>query len=889
MNLQILLFFSALDYGLSLAASALKINVSHGQESKIPSWYIQPSSKANANLSTLSQPGVDVSTWHFAALSKCTLMGCLIEAGLYQDSKLWYSNNLKAFDLKQFTVPWLYRQQFSLSSARGSHYFLKTNGISSRADIYFNGRQVATKKTQSGAYGGQVYDITEVVRSENAIVIQAYPANYKRDLVIGFGDWNPESPDNGTGVWRDVTIKQTGPVALSSLSVLTQSYPSIKNGSAQVALKINVQNLEKSAIAVDINIIISLDSTGFSQKIRKNLKLKPGAVELIKESLNLDKPAIWWPKQWGDQPLYTVQLSAAVDGLVSDSVQSHFGISQVTSQLNQYNDTQFFVNGRPFQVLGAGYAPDMFLRWDSVRFKAQAQYMLDMGLNTIRLEGKMEHPEFYDITDRLGLMVIPGWECCDKWEAWSYNDDIDKPVPIWNADDYATANASIRHEVAMIQNHPSALAFLIGSDYWPNKQAASIYVKALKDLDWQPPVIASAAKRGFPDILRPSGMKMDGPYDWVPPNYWYDTKPSAKRFGAAFGFGSELGAGVGTPELGSLKKFLAKDDMEDLWKSPNKTLYHMSKGETFSNRGLYNRALWNRYGAPTSLEDYLLKAQMMDFEATRAQFEAYSSMWNAERPATGLVYWMLNNAWPSLHWNLFDYYLHPAGSYFGVKTGSRIEHVAYDYIQGQVYLINHSLYEKGSRRIKVDVVGVDGKSIFSYALSADTIPNTSKNIFKLPQLFNQNGMIFLKLSLTNGEGVTLSRNVYWLSKTSDALKWDDSTWYHTPTTRYANFTGLDGLNLANLSVSIQKSTDKSHSGNDIMLQNQSPNPAVFVRLNLVDKDGNDIVPVKWSDNYVTLFPFEKLRLEVSTLGSNGAPAAIEISGKNVAKRKVAFT
>lgn len=45
-------------------------------------------------------------------------------------------------------------------------------------------------------------------------------------------------------------------------------------------------------------------------------------------------------------------------------------------------------------------------------------------MNTIRLEGKEEHPELYDVADRIGLMVMPGWECCDKWEAWTYNDEV---------------------------------------------------------------------------------------------------------------------------------------------------------------------------------------------------------------------------------------------------------------------------------------------------------------------------------------------------------------------------------------------------------------------------------------------------------------------------------
>ena len=129
-----------------------------------------------------------------------------------------------------------------------------------------------------------------------------------------------------------------------------------------------------------------------------------------------------------------------------------------------------------------------------------------MGMNTIRLEGKEEHPELFDIADRLGMMVMPGWECCDKWEAWPYNNEV--TAKLWDENDFRTANMSMRHEASMLQTHPSVLAFLIGSDYWPEPRAAQIYIDALRDFDWPNPIVCSAAKRGFVETLGPSGLKM---------------------------------------------------------------------------------------------------------------------------------------------------------------------------------------------------------------------------------------------------------------------------------------------------------------------------------------------------------------------------------------------
>ncbi len=371
---------------------------------------------------------------------------------------------------------------------------------------------------------------------------------------------------------------------------------------------------------------------------------------------------------------------------------------------------------------------------------------------------------------------------------------------MWSDGDYATANASMRHEAAMLQAHPSILGFLVGSDYWPDDKATGFYMQALTDAGWQSPIVASAAKAGYPKVLGPSGMKMDGPYDWVPPNYWYDTDPAEQRLGAAFGFGSEQSPGGGTPDLSSLKKFLTAADLDDLWKSPNKNLFHQSTAESsFHNRTIFNTALWQRLGAPTSLNDYVQKTQMMDYEATRAEFEGFAAMANAKRPATGVVYWMLNAAWPSLHWALFDAYLHPAGAFYGTKIGGRLEHVAYDYQRKSVWLINRSLTRSGARTVKIEAVGLDGKSLVNTTVSVTTAPNTSKSTGQISGL-TVSDVAFLKLTLLDDKGLSLSRNVYWLASTIDSLNWDASNWYYTPVSKYANLQGLAKLQAATVTA-----------------------------------------------------------------------------------------
>ena len=214
--------------------------------------------------------------------------------------------------------------------------------------------------------------------------------------------------------------------------------------------------------------------------------------------------------------------------------------------------------------------------------------------------------------------------------------------------------------------------------------------------------------------------------------------------------------------------------MEDLWTAPDKQLFHMSRYDSqFYDRSIYNTGLYARYGVPTSLSDYLLKAQISDYEGTRSEYEAFSIRKNAERPATGVVYWMMNNAWPSLHWNFFDYYLKGAGSYYGAKMGSRSEHVAFEYgsKNGDIWIINHTLDKQGARSVQIDLVTIDGKTIVSKTVAATTTPNLSRHAATVPEATKFQDAAFLRLILRDDHNSVLSRNVYWLSPTLDYLDW----------------------------------------------------------------------------------------------------------------------
>lgn len=949
-------------------ASALQ----NGQNAVIPNWDLAPSPVTSSNTSGLSLAGNgDWNLWHQVPVSRCTIIGCLHASGVSPwdnlETVFWSDNLIRYSEEANVNHEWLYRREFILSPARHRHFFLETHGITSSADILLNGKQIASRETQAGAYGGRNYDITSIASDVNALLITVYPTNYDFDFAQGFMDWNPYPPDNGTGIWRNITLRQTGPVLLTPMQIQTEfrrvSSVQFDWDAANVTIRTTARNLENQTVMVLVSAEL-FDPTvaRLLFKMGRQVDLPPYSSTEITFKQSIEHPPIWWPRQWGKPRLVRAQINATVDGVLSDYRHNTVGLREVTSELNKHGDLVFSLNQHPLQVLGAGYAPDLFLRWDSDRFEKMCEYALDMGLNTLRLEGKMEQPELYDIADRLGVLVLPGWECCGKWEAWDYNDELAvSPVPTWTQGNLATAGANMAHEASALQAHPSVLGFMVGSDFHPDDAATAVYVDALQRAGWDAPIVSSGSRRGYPAQLGPSGMKMDGPYDWVPPNYWWDTKSGSSDHhhhkGAAFGFGSELGTGVGTPEMGSLVKFLSPEEIDQLWQSPNaSSSCHNGRVDNnnpnpLSSRKIYNDALGARYGAPTSAADYLQKAQMMDYEATRAQFEAYAAMWTTRRrrrPATGMVYWMLNNAWPSLHWNLFDYYLRPGGSYFGAKAAvaahhqseqQQQQHVAYDYHRKQVaywiddyagekrtgYYDPQSHPEKPPQTVHVEAVDTHGVEMLNKTIKVVWAPNTSKVLVKkhhLRHALNKNsqrvrrgGVAFLRLRLYDETAHLVRRNVYWLTtRVTDKIAWgkkeeddddgESNEWYYTPVRKYADYTALNHLPRANVSVTARQAGEDPQTASEsipddppplntvnITLTNNSPVPAVFIRLNLVNKRGagenktssrrwEDVVPVKWDENYVTLWPHETMVL-LARLLTDVKAAYLQVDGKNV--------
>jgi exo-1,4-beta-D-glucosaminidase len=851
-----------------------------GTTTAIGHWLIQDSAKAQQDGADISAAGYATQGW-YPVSGRATVMAGLLENGTYKH--VFHSDNLRAVQVPDssgnlFVTPWWYRSEFVLpAGAKGLHTLLRTNGIIASASVWLNGHRVADS---AGAYPVHEIDVTPWVHAgANILALDVHPADPRVALTTSWVDWNPTPPDNNMGPWRGVDIVRTGPVELRwPQAIPSLSLPDLAH--ADLSVKVEARNLD--TVAHDATITGTMAGVPLQQVVH----LAPGQTQVVAFSpkttpgLALDHPKVWWPVGMGDHPLYRLDLTATVDDTVSDKASTTFGIRSVSSSLTRQGYRQFFVNGKPLLIRGAGWAPDMFLRHDPARMQAEFDYVRNLGLNTIRSEGKLEDRRFYDLADRDGILILAGWECCDKWESAAKTGGAP-----WSAADQKVAAESMASEARLLRNHPSVIGFLIGSDNAPPPAIAKMYVDTLRAADWPLPIIAAATPQGTAET-GPSGMKMAGPYDWIPPSYWY-----ADKLGGAFGFDSEVSAGATIPRLEDLERMLSPQEQEALWKYPRLRQYHASADwSPFAVLTPFDDALAHRYGAPTGLADYVAKAQLDNYDNVRAQFEAFNAHMDAANPSTGVIYWMLNNAWPSLHWHLYDYYLNPAGAYFGAKKANEPLHIQYAYDTRSIMLVNHALAGVHGLQARIRVRNLDGSVRYEQRVRDIALAgNRTLQVATLPAIAHLSRTYFVELELADADGKPVSRNVYWLSTQADVLDWKRSNWYLTPLTQYADLTALRTLPAAACAVRASTRREGNEDVTTVTLSVPASSRAValFQHASIrLGAHGALALPIRWSDNDVTLWPGESMVLTARYAAQGAAAAVVEVGGWNVPTRSV---
>ncbi len=855
-------------------------------------WAIQSSVNVRENGAAISAVGFDAGQWYPAKVPS-TVLSALVEQHVYPDP--YVGMNLRSIpgtsypifeNLSELRMPpespfrhsWWYRTEFKLPAEyRGKTLCLGFDGINYRANVWLNGRQIASADKMAGTWRLFEFDITAAARPGelNALAVEVF-APQKSDLAITLVDWGPMPPDKEMGIWRDVHITATGPVVVRFPAVFTKlNLPATDR--AELTVRAELKNLTDQPVEGVLQG--KVEALEFSQAV-KLAAHETRVVRFTPESfaqLKVANPRLWWPAQLGAQNLYPLDLEFAVDGQVSDSSHTRFGIRQVTSEVDAAKHRIFQINGKKILIRGAGYSFDMMLRSSPERQEAELKYVRDMNLNTVRFEGKLEDDHFFDLMDEMGILGMPGWCCCDRWERWK----------AWGVEDEPVVVASLRDQIRRLQRHPSVFTFLYGSDYAPPPEIEKKYLEVLKESDWPNPAVASAGE--YTTTAGPTGVKMLAPYEWVAPVYWFiDTKR-----GGAFGFATEISPGPAIPPIESLRRMLPEDH---LW--PIDSVWEYHAGGMSKTLKIFTEALDKRYGPSHSVEEYAQKAQVQAYEGHRAMMEAYG---RNKYGSTGVIQWMLNNAWPSMIWHLYDWYLRPGGSYYGVKHACEPLHVQYSYDDRSVVVVNSYYQAFPNLKVTAKVYSLDMTEKYSREATLAAGEDSSTRVFTLPEMEGLSGMYFVDLRLENGEHLE-SRNFYWLPKQAETVDFanEPGSGVWTPTKTFADYTALNSLPAVDLDVKAEKKAEGAQETMTVTLHNPSRALAFAIRLK-VKKTGknitgaywyedhvdDEVLPSLWEDNYLALLPGETRQVTATyntkDLGRN-APA-VEVSGWNVNRKE----
>jgi len=839
-------------------------------------WLIQSSAKVLEKGDVISSGRFQPREWYPSSVPS-TVVAALVNNKVYPDP--YFGMNLRSipgttYNIganfanlampadSPFAVPWWYRSEFSLpATLKGKRLWLNFDAINYRANIWLNGRQVANSGDAVGMYRMFEFDITSMALpgAANILAVEVIPPG-QNDLTITYVDWNPMPPDKDMGLVRDVYIRTSGPVAMRNTQVVTH----LDNPPEQAHLTLYTDLKNTSGQAIEGTLNGTIGSIAVSKKVR--LAAGEGTrVAITPEDspqLNMAHPKVWWPYGLGAQDLYRLRMEFESGGAVSDREDVEFGVREFTSEMDSEQRRLFKLNGKKILIRGGGWSSDMLLRYDDEREENEIRYTRDMHLNTIRLEGKMMNQHFFDTTDRYGVLVMPGWCCCSYWERWRN----------WKPEDYKIAGESLRDQIRRLRNHASVFVFLYGSDESPNEEAEKVYLKVLEEEHWPNPTISSAADR-TPKVTGRTGVKMTGPYEYVAPNYWL----LDKQRGGAFGFNTETSPGPAIPVLESLQQMLPK---EHLWPIDEFWNFHAGGG-SYRNVNVFTAALQGRYGKAKDLDDYLRKSQAMTYEGERAMFEAFG---RNKYAATGVVQWMLNNAWPSIIWHLYDWYLRPGGGYFGTKKANELLHVQYSYDDQSIVVVNSYYRGFSGYKVTAKVYNMDLAEKFSKTASLDIAEDSATKVFEIPQLEGLSKVYFVRLTLQDASGKPVSSNFYWLSTQPDVSDWAAGNGRYTPIKTYADLTGLERLPQVKVKVVSRPEQRATDEIDHVTVENSGSQLAFFVHLTVrKGPDGGDIQPVYWEDNYFELMPGEKREVSATfqrkLLG--GAKSQIKVDGWNV--------
>lgn len=879
------------------------VKVTDGSYKITGGWELCEASIIDQSGETVSSRKINTQKW-YNAIVPGTVLTTLVQQGVYPDPY---------FGLNNLSIPdtlcrrdWWYRTEFSIpDNEKNKNIWLTFEGINYKADVWINGKLIGKI---AGAFKRGIFDVTKEILKDkkNVLAVRIYPPHnpgipHEESPTAGTGpnggklcldgptfissegwDWVPGIRDRNIGIWQDVKLKFTGDVTIVDPQVITD-LPLPDTAAAEIRIKTELKNSGSQAK----NIVLKgkIGKIEFAKKV----DLPANTITEVEVSpqefpqLKIKNPKLWWPNGYGKPILHTLSLSVKENGSNSDQKIIRFGIREFSYELTadksdkqnlriEFNPLKDLSEGKPVfdninrrdagdgvsvpkifeesstltEINSDEMAPYLVLKVNGQRiFCKGGNWGMDDGMKRVRREllepyfrlhkeanfnmirnwtGESTEELFYDLADEYGLLV---WN--DFWlSTEGYNlEPTDNKLFMENVVDV----------VKRFRNHASLAIWC------PRNEG---YAPAAIENDIAKVIASEDGTRLYQGNSRYLNLRPSGPWHYI-------KNPEEYFKNIAKGFNTELG----TPSIPTAESMMKMMPKEEVWPISDSWYYH----DLHDGQKEFRNSMDKLYGVSSSLEEFCSKAQMLNYESHRAMFESWNSkLWNN---TSGILLWMTHPAWPSTVWQVYSWDYETFGSYFASKSACEPLHVQMNLHDNNVCVVNTSLESYNDLSVKLELFDLRGRKLFGKEQKQVVKENSLTNFFKaefnveLPEVF------LCRLTLTNSGGKVFSRNDYWKSN-SEA----------------SDFIKLNTINKVSLTGSVTE-LNKKENRLKFIIENQSPETAVAVKLNLVDKENNVVLPAYFSEGYFNLLPNEKREISVECSMISSAKLKLRAGGYNV--------
>lgn len=811
-------------------------------------WYARKANEVKMDGNRLSAAPLDKTGW-LPARVPGTVLTTLLENHMYPAPEFGLNNNLIP-DIHEvgndFYTYWFTRQFTINNLPEGRNVWLNFRGINYKAEIFLNGKRI-NRNTHEGMFLSKTFNITPYLRTDapNVLAVLVYPPTHAGNPNGGQGgdgqiarnntmqytpgwDWIQPVRDRNTGIWDEVSITTTGPVCLSSPYVVTK-VPGVRDPETKTQreafVNTSVELENTGSTSLKGLLVCETNGTRLTQPVtlspfeKKTVSLNPLAVK---------NPRLWWPNGIGEQPLYDMNLSFEIGNQVSDRERLRYGIREITSDKCPDNGgRRFFVNGQKIYVTGGNYInSDWLLRLSPERYRDEVRFHAEMNLRMIRVWGGalVERPEFYNACDEFGILVFQDlWGSGDCNGAWEDPTKMDSRERRWEyPDNHDLFIASVEDQVKMIRNHPS-LCFWCGANEWPLAKDIDqcLRKEVFPQLDPERLFVSFSTDTLFTrNYLGDNG---DGPYGIQEPEWFFSFRSHP--------FNPEAGS-VGSPEVESMREMMTEQDLAGFPR----------KGFTRNYTWRYHKDLGygdhlERYGEVKDIETYCKYAQVVNYDQYRSFMEGWAShMWDWY---TGILIWKTQNPWTSLRGQMYDWSLDVNASLYGTRKGCEPLHAYYNPVTRKAGLLNTTLKDYTDLSIIARIYNLEGKLLWEKETRASSKANTVQELLDIPVPEGIQGAYFLRLALNADVP-----NIYWL------------------TTEPKDYTSLSQLPKSRPDIKTEIKKEGSNFVGTVRLSADSQ-ISFFNRIKVFDREtGKRILPVHYSDNYITLMPGDQQEISL---------------------------